>query len=150
VKKRVIAELYQLAGSPQPLNFDRKRSAFSAKATGLATFALMITSLSGCHTPHFGREPTGGCDCYPLLGDVCGNCTPLIGHGFPRPPGNLLGRLHHNSIIAQKIAEHKEAKAAPPWPHFHPLPTRPALYPEPASQDALHPGIYGEFESSEY
>lgn len=140
-----------MSGALQLLRFSLGRftSCANAPAPIAALFLMLGFVLTGCHTPHFAQNTNSGCDCFALSEGGCDTCPPLIGHGLPRPPGNLLGRLHKQNFVARKIADHKEAKAAPPWPHFHPLPTHPAFYPEPVSQDSLHPGVYGEFESAE-
>ncbi len=63
--------------------------------------------------------------------------------------GNVRARVSdklHNNFVTRAIAEHEEAKAAPPWPRFHPVPAHPVFYPPQIDETPLDPLILGEFE----
>ncbi len=110
--------------------------------------ALILTAFSGCHavsTPYrLGPLLAPASSCSSQDCSECPNGTGDTSSGGALP-ARLCARVHDN-FIHHKIAEHREAKALPPWPRFHPLPTRPVFYPKQEPEIELQPELLGTFQ----
>ncbi len=128
---------------PNPM----RRSTNQLRNLAASVMLIAIASLSGCRSiclspPNDSYLADCSSDCFqPGTQPIASLQRPYVGQ-------RLSGGLHDN-WISRKIASHNEAKNAPPWPRFHPLPSHPVFYPPAADDMALDPVRFGEFESAQ-
>jgi hypothetical protein len=119
----------------------------SFQATGCVSFrhaalndSLLVSNCAhqtNCCEPLPAVECCGLCD----VGDISKNCLSRI-----RPvavwPAERCEAM--KASVCGWVNEKKAAANAPPWPRFHPVPTKPVFESDQA-EEAMPPEVYGRF-----
>ena len=88
------------------------------------------------------------CD-YPFEDSPLRGAAASLRHGVSQAMFRVHGwKAGLHSQCSEWWADRKEKRNPPPWPKFHPLPTKPAFEPQ-AGEGQGSPGIFGAFGAAE-